>query len=727
VMHPEKDSIATSVALAAWVILYSYALNTLKYALGIAITGAFIVLILGHIFLIKSERKGIPFTMAYTAYVVLTLFSLAKSIHPAVQWASEFLLFSVLSVVFIAFYDILVKVSAWELLPQLVLLYALAIALLGVDGWVVVALLGLATALVCSIRSLLGYLMSLVFALLPFIGIPAVVYNAGELPHIVLPGLHVGSIDYVTALVIMYIASAIAGGIGGIIAMTSWKSLTRSEKVSRTVANSFLIAVSGIVFVLIVVAITYTFAPWLNYILIAESVGLTLILSFTVAFIINMTLLHRRLQKLLKEFEKHSEYLLHRLDNAREAVNALSIVGVANEKIEYLRSRTNEAIANVRRMKEQVTRNPSPNTLKYVFNELKLIEKDTSEIEKDIVETFSSLATTVQSLKPIMDPYVSIPDDLWLKAVTATKVEGVDDVLIKANALRKISEKLCTYLEEAINRSLKELGNVLGVKTAPEKPLKCSNWRNPISALKGIVREYTLVLAKNKYAVQQIYNKLLKLKEAFLNLERDIKEDNLQNTNFGALITEASSILSEVPDVIPSTHSAIRIIKDTTEKLQEIVNKLPEALKADIDSLLGGSEASATTEVASTLHALSNVTEKLNYLCDTLESLSREKIKGSYAEVIASYESILPKLLRRVVDNLRELTAMRRRTGLIPVVMEYIDYLLKKKGGTLTLEELPFKRDASIHFIQLYAINRKDIEVLEGGIRVKEGGQDAQK
>ncbi len=721
-MRPEKDSIATSVALAAWVILYSYALNALKYALGIAITGAFIVLILGHVFLIKSERKGIPFTMAYTAYVILALFSLAKSIHPAVQWASEFLLFSVLSVVFIAFYDILVKVSAWELLPQLVLLYALAIALLGVQGWLVIALLGLATALVCSIRSLLGYLMSLVFALLPFIGIPAVVYNAEELPHIVLPGLRVGSIDYITALVTTYIASAIAGGIGGILAMTFWKSLTKSERVSRSVMNSFLIAVSGIIFVVIVTVITHMFTPWLNEILVTESVGLTLVLSFTVAFLINLTLLRRKLQKIMKEFKKHSEYLLYRLDNVREAVNALSTVSVANEKIEYLRSRTNEIITNVRRMKEQVSRNPSLNALKSASNELKLIEKNISELEKEIVETFSSLATTVQSLKPIMDPYVIIPDDLWLKAVTATKVEGVDDVLIKANALRKVSEKLCTYLEEAINQSLTELENVLGVKTVPERPLKCSNWRNPISALKGIVREYTLILAKNKHAIQQTYNKLLRLKEAFLDLERDIKESNLQSTNFGTLVSEASSILSEVPDVIPSTHSAIRIIKVAAEKLREVIDRLPKALKSDLNLLLGSSETGITTEVASTLHALSDVTEKLNYLYETLESISEEKIKGSYAEVIASYESILPKLLRRVVNNLRELTAMRRRTGLIPVVMEYLDYLLRKGGGTLALEELPFKRDASIHFIQLYAINRKDIEVQEGGIRVKESG-----
>ncbi len=726
-MPVERDSIIVSVALAAWVLLYGYALSVVRYPFSIAVCGAFIILIVSHAILVRSDRKGTPFAMAYAAYVILTLFSLAKNIHPAVRWASEFLVFSVLSVVFIAFYDILVKVSNRDLLPQLILLYALAISLLGANGWVLIALLGLATALVCSMRSLIGYLMSLVFALLPFIGIPAVVYNTGNLPHITLPGLHVGSVAYVTALVVTYVALAIAGGIGGFLAITFWKSSTRPEKVPRIFMNSFSIAMSGIVFNALVVVLVYLLAPWLNEVLVMKSVILTLISTFAAALLINTTLFRREIKGLLKDFEERSEYLLHALDNVRDAVNALASVGVTNEKIEELRSRTNEIIMNLRRIKEHASSNPSPGTLKSALNELNIVEKNVTEIEKEIVDTFTSLTITVQSLKPIVDPYVRIPEDLWLKAVTATKVEGIEDVLIKANALRRIAERLCTYLEKAINQSLTELEKVLGIKVIPEEPMKCSNWRNPISALKGIVREYTLILARNKHAIQETYNRLLKLKEVFLTLEKDVKKNDLQSTNFGILLSEASSILSEVPDVIPSTHSAIRIIKDVTEKLRGIIARLPEALKADLNLLLGSSGTNTTAEVASILHALSNVSEKLNYLCETLENLSKEGTEGSYTQLITTYDSALPKLLKRIVDNLKELAAMRRRTGLIPVVMEYIDYLLTKKGGTLSLEDLPFRRDASIHFIQLYAISRKDVEVLEGGIRVRGGVQNAQK
>ncbi len=726
-MPVEKDSIIVSAVLAAWVLLYGYALSVVRYPFSMAVCGAFIILIVSHAILVRSDRKGTPFTMAYAAYVILTLFSLAKNIHPAVRWASEFLVFSVLSVVFIAFYDMLVKVSNRDLLPQLVLLYALAISLLGASGWVLISLLGLATALVCSMRSLIGYLMSLVFALLPFIGIPAVVYNAGNLPHITLPGLHVGSMAYVTALVVTYVALAIAGGVGGILAITFWKSLTRPEKVPRTLMNSFSIAISGIVFNALVIVLVYLLAPWLNGVLVVKSVTLTLISTFTAALLTNTTLFRREIKRLLKDFEERSEHILRVLDNVRDAVNALTSVGVTNEKTEELRSRTNEIIVNLRRIKERVSSNPSPDTLKSALNELDIIKKDTAEVEREIVDTFTSLTTTVQSLKPIMDPYVRIPEDLWLKAVTATKVEGIEDILIKANALRRIAERLCTYLEKAINQSLAELEKVLGIKAIPEEPMKCSNWRNPISALKGIVREYTLILARNKHAIQETYNKLLKLKEFFLTLEKDVKENDLQNTNFGMLLSEASSILSEVPDVIPSTHSATRVIKDVTEKLREIIAKLPEALKADLNLLLEGSRTNTATEVASTLHALSDVGERLNYLCETLENLNKEGTEGSYAQLITAYDSVLPKLLKKIVDNLKELAAMHRRTGLIPVVMEYIDYLLMKKGGVLSLEDLPFKRDASIHFIQLYAISRKDVEVLEGGIRIRGGAQNAQK
>ncbi len=726
-MHIEKDSIIVSAVLTAWVLFYGYALGVVKYPFGIAVCGAFIILIVGHAILVRSDRKGIPFTMAYSAYVILTLFSLAKSIHPAVRWASEFLVFSVLSVVFVAFYNMLVKVSSRDLLPQLILLYALAISLLGINGWVLIALLGLATALVCSMRSLIGYLMSLVFALLPFVGIPAVVYNAGNLPHITLPGLRVGSVAYVTALVVTYVALAVAGGIGGTLAMTFWKSSTRPKKIPHAFMNSFSIAMSGVVFNILVLVLVYLLAPWLNEDLVMKSVTLTLVSTFVAALLINATLLRREIKRLLKDFEERSEHLLHMLDNVRDAVNALASVGVANEKTEELRNRTNEIFVNLRRIKERVLSNPSPDTLKSALNELNIIEKDAVEVEKEIVDTFTSLATTVQSLKPIVDPYVRIPEDLWLKAVTATKVEGIEDILIKANALRRIAERLCTYLEKAINQSLAELGKVLGIKAIPEEPMKCSNWRNPISALRGIMREYTLILARNKHAIQETYNKLLKLKEVFLTLERNVKESDLQSTNFGMLLSEASSILSEVPDVIPSTHSAIRVIKDVTEKLQGTIARLPEALKTDLNLMLENLRTNTTTEAASTLHALSDVSERLNYLCETLENLSKEGAEGSYTQLITTYDSALPKLLKRIVDNLRELAAMRRRTGLIPVVMEYIDYLLTKKGGTLSLEDLPFKRDASIHFIQLYAISRKDIEVLEGGIRIRGGAQNAQK
>ncbi len=535
------------------------------------------------------------------------------------------------------------------------------------------------------------------------------------------------SVADITALVVTYVALAIAGGIGGFLAITFWKSSTRPEKVPRIFMNSFSIAMSGIVFNALVVVLVYLLAPWLNEVLVMKSVILTLISTFAAALLINTTLFRREIKGLLKDFEERSEYLLHALDNVRDAVNALASVGVTNEKIEELRSRTNEIIMNLRRIKEHASSNPSPGTLKSALNELNIVEKNVTEIEKEIVDTFTSLTITVQSLKPIVDPYVRIPEDLWLKAVTATKVEGIEDVLIKANALRRIAERLCTYLEKAINQSLTELEKVLGIKVIPEEPMKCSNWRNPISALKGIVREYTLILARNKHAIQETYNRLLKLKEVFLTLEKDVKKNDLQSTNFGILLSEASSILSEVPDVIPSTHSAIRIIKDVTEKLRGIIARLPEALKTDLNLLLGSSGTNTTAEVASILHALSNVSEKLNYLCETLENLSKEGTEGSYTQLITTYDSALPKLLKRIVDNLKELAAMRRRTGLIPVVMEYIDYLLTKKGGTLSLEDLPFRRDASIHFIQLYAISRKDVEVLEGGIRVRGGVQNAQK
>jgi|GEM_PF-3006488 len=725
-MHVGRDSILVSVVLAAWVLLYGYALNVIRYPFSMAICGALIVLIVGLAVLIRSDRKGVPFAMAYIAYIILTLFSLAKSIHPAVRWASEFLVFSVLSVVFVAFYDILTRVSNWELMPQLILLYALAVALLNVDGWVLIALLGLATALVCSMRSLVGYLMSLVFALLPFIGVPAVIYNAGNLPHITLPGLRVGSIAYVTALVVTYIASAIAGGVGGILAMTSWKSLTRLEKAPHILRNAFSIAMCGVVFSVIVIVFTYLLAPWLNVVLIVKSVALTLISAFVSALLINTALLRREVRRLLKDFEERSESLLYVLDNVREAVNALTSVGMANEKVGELRSQTNEIIMNLRRVKEHVSRNPSPDALKSAFNELDIIEKNVTEVKKGILDAFTSLTTTVQSLKPIMDPYVRVPEDLWLKAVTATKVEEVEDVLIKANALHRIAEKLCAYLEKALDQSLRELGKILGVEVAPKETMKCSDWRDPISALKGIMREYTSILARNKHAIQETYSKLLKLKEVFLTLEKDLRENDLQSTNFGMLLSEASSILSEIPDVMPSAHSAIRIIKDVTERLREIIAKLPKALKADLNLLLEGSRANTAGEMVSTLYSLSNASERLNYLCEAFENLSKEGAKGSYAQLIAMYDSALPKLLRRATESLRELAVMCRRTGLIPVVMEYIDYLLTKKGGTLSLEELPFKRDASIHFIQLYALSRKDVEVLEGGIRVKGGEQDAQ-
>jgi len=724
-MHVERDTLTVSAILAAWVLLYGHVLNILDHPFGMAACGASIVLVMGHIILIRHGRKGIPFVMAYVAYIILTLFSLTRNVHPAVEWASEFLVLSVLSVTFVAFYDIFTKANTRELLPQLVLLYALAIALLGAEGWVLIALLGLATALVCSMRSLIGYMMSLVFVQLPFIGAPAVVYNIGNFPHIVLPGFHIGSVAYVTALVITYIASSVASGIGGMMAMTFWRSLTKLERIPHVLLNSLSIAVAGVIFDLLATVFIRLFIPWIDEILFIKTVALTLTLTFVAAIFMNTVLFRKEIKRLLKEFEKQCESILYELDNVREAVNALASVGVDNEKVEELHSRINGVLKNLSRIKKRALSNPSPSMLRTAFNELSMIKKEIAEIEKETIDAFASLITTVQSLKPIIDPYVKIPEDLWLKAVTATKVNEIEDIIIKANALRKLAEKLCKYLEKATNQSLTELGRVLGINVSAKEQLKCSNWRNPISALREIVRKYSSILAENKDAVQETYSKLLKLKEAFLLIEKDIERNNLQSTNFGVLLSKASTILSEVPDVIPSTHSAIHVIKRVSESLREVIAELPKALKTDLNSLLGEPTENNTSAVASVLHAFSDVSERLSYFCETLQNLSKKREEGSYAQLIATYESELPKLLRRIVDDLRELAAMRRRAGLIPLVMEYIDYLIKKKGGTLSLEELPFKRDASVHFVQLYALSKGDVEVWEEEIRVKGGERNA--
>ncbi len=723
-----RSSIAFSITLAFWVVIYGYTLNIIKYTLGMAVCGAFVSLIIGYSILVKSNRtERILFSITYVAYIVLTLFSLSENIRPAVQWASEFLVFSVISVIFIAFYDALVGVGDLELIPQLIALYALVIALMGTSGWVLIALLGFAVAFTYSMRALIGYLMSLVFTLLPFVGIPAVVYNAANLPHIVLPNFNVGSITYVTALIVMYIALTIAGGVGGILSVAFWKSVSKPERVSHTLMNSAFLVLPSIVFDALVITITYLVTPWIDRVLAMKIIILTFITTFTTASLVNTMLFQKKAKDLMNTFNRRSEVALRKLDGVRNALNSLSSIGIVKEKVNELRTQINDITASIQRLREYTSNNQSPNVLRSSLNELRIIEKDIADLEKETLNTFTSLVTTIQSLKPIVDPYVRIPSELWDKAVTATKAKDVDDVFMKSSALRKIAEKLCTYLEKAIEQSITELKKIVEIKNLPKMSLRCSSWSDPVSALREMIREYTSILAANKHAIQEAYNGLLRLREKFYELENEVRKNDLQNTRFGTDILKVSSILSSVPDVMPSLYSAIHIINNVIGNIQKIITSIPEDLSMDIDTLSKGLKTDATIEITTLLHTLSNTNEKLAYLRESLRNVIKDGSKQNYAQLVTTYNSALPKLLSRIIKELRELTSMRQRIKLIPLIMEYMDYLLMKGKGTLSLDELPFKKEIAIHFIQLYAISRKNVDVKNGKIIIKKISEEEER
>ncbi len=711
--------LAIASALAAWIAGYSYALGACSTPTGMAVTGAFTSFVIGHATLVKTERRrGVAYTITYIAFLVLTTVALTKSIQPSVQWSSEFLVFSVLSSVFAAAYNALVRGSDREFIPQLFFLYALLTPLYGFNAWVFVALTALAAALVCSPKSLVGLMTALIFLTLPFAGLPAVTYNIESLPHFRVPGVAIASPQYVMAVIMTYVGVAVAGGISGLLAMAIWRSLSTPTGAGRALLNSLLTLIPPAIFVAIVAGITSFRVPWLTGQVAEKAFATALSTSFAASIIINSAILRRSAVTIVREVKDVIDELSDHLASIRDAVNALANVAPDSEGVSKLLAKVGNLESTVAKVRESVNRGASYDTLRTLESELRTIKDSVESLDSSVVNAFKEYVSALQNARPIVSTYVNVPDILWRKILAVANVDSAYDVGIKAESLRSVASELCSHVRRAIEKSVRWLNELTAASINPNEILRPCSGRgvNPLTSVKDMIRLYSEEVTLRKHLIRSMYAKLLKLKEVIKRLRDTVEREGLNRFRTGELILKLCAVLSEVPDVMPSTHVSIKLIKETLDRLRETISKAGDTVEEDLKMLESGELRGVNPNVLASLSSLGNLKEKMEYIIGSIGGIARA---SEYGDFLDECLATLPKALNRVIEVLREMTRVRKYAGIIPLVFEYVDYLLSHGRGEVRVSDLPFKHDIALGYLQLYALSREDVEPMEMGVRLK--------
>ena len=709
-------SLFSALILSAWCVLFSYGLGITNNPLGLSITASLLVLIIGSDLLFRAfkRRSSLPYLMAYISYSVLIIlgFSLQAYLTPQPVIAIELLLSTSFLAIVPGAWNVLKSASEVDLVPQMVILYAM-LSILYIPNFLVGFILAsLSTALIGSKKSYIGLALAMGFLPLPIVSISS--FSPAPLPYYSLQGLIpselIGS-EYTAVL--LYAFSFVGGLIAGAVSLAIRRHRRPPESFKDLSKFALMVALPPVTYIL---AFGGGIALALNNITAGNvflfPLALTIALSVPFAGGIEGWLLVRKAFALRKQLRKELGTLVERVDLIEDAIKKLGSTSINKEGVKKIELQLQGLKEMTKALKGRIGRTKyNYAELKSAYAELSNLKGLFKELENALIGEYQQIIQLLRKAIPIARSFGSIDRNVDLRLLEmASAIKDVEDILSNYEIVEDISKTVCESTVSGVRESFKEVKELLGVDFQL-KINECGVNEDPFGVIEKVVDAYASAFSSVERQIIQAYDLLVRFKLVVRDSIARLGNVPLEDMSVIKRLNDIQEMLKDVDAIPPNFYGLPRFIKS---RLQEVVNELPKLLDDSRKDLSRIRAELMTYEV--------KVARNVVILLDNFEPIIREsnaKImelvnmygKVPYKEILKLMVTEGAEALTRLADVVKDASLILTRAKLIPMVFDYFDWIIDLMDGTVSLNEIPFTDEAVIWFLRFYVVAKPEVTI----------------
>lgn len=709
-------SLLSALVLSAWCVSFSYGLGITNDPLGLGITASLIVLIIGSDLLFSAfkRRSSLPYLTAYISYSVLIIlgFSLQAYLTPQPVIAIELLLSTSFLAIVPGAWNVLKSASDIDLIPQMIILYAMLFIFFIPNFLVGFILASLSTVLISNKKSYIGLLLAMIFLPLPIVGLS--IFSPAPLPyfgpHGLIPLEYIGS-EYTGLL--LYASSFMGTLVAGAVSLVIRKHWRPPESFRDLSKFALMVALPPVTYMLISGG-GITLA--LNNITVANSfllpLALTIVLSVPFAWGIEGWLLVKKTSELRMQLRKDLGTLASKADLIEAAIKKLGKTSINKEEVKKVELQFQSLQEMSKALRERIDRTKyNYAELKSAYAELSNLKDLLRELESTLVREYQQIIQLLRKAIPIARSFGNIDKSVDLRLLEiASAIKGVEDILGNYELVEDISKTICESTVLGVRESFKEVKELLGIEfqlTISD----CVASKDPFVVIKDVVDTYVSTFTSVERQIIQAYDLLVKFKKAIRDLITRLGNVPLRDISVIKRLTNIQEILKDVDAIPPNFYGLPRFIK---LRVQELVNELPKLLD-DLRKDLSRIRAELMTYEV-------KVARNVVILLDNFEPIIREnnaKImelvntygKVPHKEILKMLVSEGTEALTSLVDIVKDALLILTRAKLIPMVFDYFDWIIELMNGTVSLNEIPFTDEAVIWFLKFYVVAKPEVTI----------------
>jgi hypothetical protein len=552
--------------------------------------------------------------------------------------------------------------------------------------------------------------MAFVALYLPLIGVPYVVENIFQVPHLGLIDPSPTDPLYSSMLQTLFISIVISLVISSGFANLVRKKLTEAFQPGKIILNSLLLATTSAVFLFSAAGLTVLLLPNapLIYLLYAIPPGITL--AVTVISLIKLGDVMSIVRKLRKEIKEELAHVENRAISLANVLKAFKENEILKDKISKHMEVVEKLSTDIKSIKENLTSSKTSFfDLNRMRKSLERLNDELTDVEEELHRMFKEVINMLQEGQHIIMVYRGRDQELSNELSKLASLESVYDIVPYLSSLDKISIRLCKQLKETSDDTLVHLSSIVGYTLKIEEDIQCDTPYRATEGIKKLISYLKDILSSNKNEIELSYKSLLQLRreieEIYNNALKEIPSESLVLSTLSSLINE----LKDVSEITPSLTQAVKIVKQMTDTLLTYHRRL--AIAADTDLLKYSKTLNSMIARYLKEGALEPYSPSREYL-PYHEAITKSVLNKPYYDIVGALLINLPKMLRMIISEISMLSRSLKRVKYVKIVFDYLDHILSK--GPVNIDELPFRKDALEWFLRIYKLYRKDIVVTNG-------------
>ncbi len=710
-----------TLILAIWVLLLANVLGLLKTPEGIAVSLSMFILVLGEGLIYYKHERGapVPYSLSYISYIILIFIGYSFKIIPLQPWTGQFLVFSALTSIIIAVWNVINKLNDKELLPQLFVMYGLLASLYGIDIKLALGITAVSVALVRNFKSYFGLLLTLVFLPGPIIGLPGLVANIYNVPHITIAGVNPASVQYSSIVIVLYIMSVVLAAITGSLSMLIWKKRRVPSSVADVIKESLVHAVFPIIFLAAGIFTEHFILGITDLKSYALPVLISTVMSLGAVGCENALILREKKTKLEEILSERLQKLRAKLDRIKEAMAILRDyeIGIKNLEKASMKIHQVETVLN-HAEKELMSHKVDYKTLISIKKDLDNAAAIIREADKNLIEAYRDAVSLIQKSYPLITLFEQKEPIKSEELRILAKAESSDDIIIRFDLLLESGKKICEALAETVNDSLSYFNKLLGTNYSID-PESCKKWKSPFRSIGTVLGFLSQVTQENEKEILDLYSKLIGIKQSVEDIIPRISMDELRNSLFLRELLALENELRGLPEVPPSPYVAVKIIIEKAEFLRDTMRNLTKAAEKDLAKIRADVAKYIIKGAKGIELAIDSIEDRLRKATQD-ELVSTEK---HVRDLVTELSIKLPRMIRDLTNIITDAIELRDKAPLIPLIFDYLNWELKQGNGRVRLEDLPFTDKTLIWFIKMYVMTKENITVEYGQLRLVGGDQ----